>query len=126
MESRRPRLGWRGKFAVAFRGLGVAVRGESSFCVHFVATLIAVMALVTFECSPGEWAVILVVVGLVYTAELMNTAIEILFRGFDQPTRDRVYPALDVSAGAVLAASLAAVVVGIAVFGPKLWMVAGR
>lgn len=126
MERCRPRLGWRGKFAVAFRGVGVAVRGESSFCVHFVAALVAVLALVTFECSPAEWAAVLLVVGLVFTAELVNTAVEILFKGFDQATRDRVYPALDVSAGAVLAASLTAVAVGVAVFGPKLWAAAGR
>lgn len=124
MDSRRPRRGWRGKFAVALSGVGVAVRGESSFCVHSFAAVVAVLALVAFECPPAEWATVLLAVGLVFTAELVNTSVEILFRGFDQPTRDRVYPALDVAAGAVLAASVCAVSVGVAVFGPKLWMAA--
>ena len=124
MDRPRKRTSWRRKFAVALQGVGVAVRSESSFCVHLFAAAAALMALVAFECRPGEWAAVLLAVGLVFTAELFNTAIEILFRGFDQPTRDRVYPALDVSAGAVLAASACAVAVGLAVFGPRLWAAA--
>ena len=122
----RGRTGWRRKFAVAFRGVGVAVRSESSFCVHAFFAAAALSALVAFECAACEWAAVLLAIGVVVAAELANTAVEILFRGFDQPTRDRVYPALDVSAGAVLAASACAAAVGLAVFGPKLWAAAGR
>ena len=54
------------------------------------------------------------------TAELFNSAIETLFRGLDEATRERAWPALDVAAGAVLLASLTAVVVGLLIFLPKL------
>ena len=59
-------------------------------------------------------------IGLVLTAELFNSAVETLFRGLDEATKDRVWPALDISAGAVLLASLTAVAVGLLMFVPKL------
>lgn len=123
-ESRR-RTGWRRKFAVAARGIKVAVRAESSFCVHLFFAVASVLALVALDCSATEWALILVCVGGVLACELMNTAVETLFRGFDAPTRDRVYPALDIAAGAVLVASLTAVAVGGAVFGRHLLALKG-
>ena len=54
------------------------------------------------------------------TAELFNSAVETLFRGLDDATRERAWPALDVAAGAVLLASLSAIVVGVAIFGWRL------
>ncbi len=116
----RRRPSWKRKFAAALSGVRAGVQGESSFCVHIFAAACAVAALVAFGCTSAEWAAVLGVIGLVMTAELMNTALETLFRGFDQPTRDRVYVALDVAAGAVLMASAAAVAVGVAVFGKHL------
>ena len=54
------------------------------------------------------------------TAELFNSALETLFRGLDEPTQERAWPALDIAAGAVLLASFVAVVVGMLIFLPKL------
>ncbi len=119
--SRRRRTDWRRKFAVALSGVKIAVRAESSFCVHLFFAVAAVLALVALDCTATEWALVLLCVGGVITCELMNTAIETLFRGFDAPTRDRVYPALDIAAGAVLTASLTAAAVGCVVFGRHLW-----
>jgi diacylglycerol kinase len=56
----------------------------------------------------------------VLTAELFNSAVETLFRHLDEPLRDRAYPALDIAAGAVLVASVAAAVVGVIVLGSNL------
>ena len=52
-------------------------------------------------------------IGLVLTAELFNSAVETLFRGLDEPTRERAWPALDIAAGAVLLASVFAAAVGV-------------
>ena len=54
------------------------------------------------------------------TAELFNSAVETLFRGLDEATKERVWPGLDIAAGAVLLASLTAGVVGLLIFLPKL------
>ncbi len=117
---RRPRRPWRAKFRAAFRGLKLGVRGHSSFSVHFFFTALVLAAAVVFQCPAWEWCALLGCVGLVLTAELFNSAVETLFRGLDEATRERAWPCLDVAAGAVLMASIVSVVVGCVVFVPRL------
>jgi diacylglycerol kinase len=59
-------------------------------------------------------------IGVVFTAELFNSAIETLHRGLDEDTRERNHQALDIAAGAVLMACIAAAVVGALIFGMRL------
>ena len=67
-----------------------------------------------------EWCVLLGCITLVITTELMNSALETLFRGLDESTKERAWPALDIAAGAVLFASIAAAVLGLLVLLPHL------
>jgi diacylglycerol kinase len=110
---RRPR---RDKFKRAFRGLKLGIRGHSSFAVHFFFAALVLAAAAIFKCDLLEWCVLIGCIGLVLTTELFNSALETLFRGLDEATRDRVWPALDVAAGAVLMASLTAAVIGSIIF----------
>jgi diacylglycerol kinase len=116
----RRRRPWRAKFRDALRGLKLGIRGHSSFFVHFFAAALVVAAGFVLGCNALEWCVLLGCIGLVLTAELFNSAVETLFRGLDEPTKERVWPALDIAAGAVLVASLTAAAVGLAIFLPKL------
>jgi diacylglycerol kinase (ATP) len=61
----------------------------------------------------------------VLTAELFNSAIETLFRDLDEATKARVWPALDIAAGAVLLASLTAAVIGALIFLSRLYVLLG-
>jgi diacylglycerol kinase len=112
----RPRQTWRRKFAVAFRGIKLGVRGNSSFFVHIFFTALVVATAVVLRCDLLEWCVLLGCIGLVMTAELFNSAIETLFRGLDEATRERAWPALDIAAGAVLVASITAAALGGIIF----------
>ncbi len=116
----RPRRSWRDKFRAAFRGMKLGIRGHSSFFVHFffAALVVAVGFVVWLE--PLEWCVVVGCIGMVMVAELFNSAVETMFRALDEGTRERAWPALDIAAGAVLAASLFAAVIGLVVFVPKL------
>jgi diacylglycerol kinase len=107
---------WRDKFRVAFRGIKMGIRGHSSFAVHFFFTALVLAAAVSLRCGVLEWCLLLGCIGMVLTAELFNSAVETLFRGLDQPTRERVWPCLDIAAGAVLLASVVAAVIGSIVF----------
>jgi diacylglycerol kinase len=108
----RPRLSWRAKFRVAFRGLKLGIRGHSSFSVHFFFAALVLAAGYVLECELWQWCVLLGCIGFVLTAELFNSAVETLFHNLDEATRDRAWPALDVAAGAVLMASLFAALIG--------------
>jgi diacylglycerol kinase len=112
----RPRKSWRRKFGAAFRGVKLGVRGHSSFFVHFFFTALVVAAAAVLRCGLVQWCLLIGCIGLVLTAELFNSAVETLFRGLDEETRERTWPCLDIAAGAVLLASITASVVGALVF----------
>ena len=116
----RPRRSWRKKFAEAFRGIKLGVRGHSSFFVHFFFAALVLVVATALGCGPLQWCVLIGCIGLVLTAELFNSAIETLFRGLDEHTKQQTWPALDVAAGAVLLASLTASVIGLIVFVTRL------
>jgi diacylglycerol kinase len=111
-----PRKSWRAKFRAAFRGFKIGVRGHSSFSVHFFFTALVLAAALVLRCSLWQWCGLLGCIGLVLTAELFNSAIETLFRGLDEQTRERTWPCLDVAASAVLLASITASCVGSLIF----------
>lgn len=117
----KARRSWRAKFRDAFRGLKLGIRGHSSFFVHFFFAALVLAAAVVFHCTPLEWCLLLGCMGFVLTAEMFNSAIETLFRGLDDETKQRTYPCLDISAGAVLMASIASAVIGCIIFLPRMW-----
>jgi diacylglycerol kinase len=96
----------------------LGIRGHSSFFVHFFVAALVMLAAAVLRCNVTAWCILLLCIGMVFTAELFNSALETLFRNLDERTKTRAYPALDVAAGAVLIASLAAALVGGIVF---LW-----
>jgi diacylglycerol kinase len=124
--SPRPPRPWRRKFGDAYRGLKLGMRGQSSFAVHFFFTALVVAAAVALGCELVEWCLLLGCIGMVLVAELFNSAVETLFRGLDEATKQRVWPCLDIAAGAVLLASGVAVVIGSLIFinrlAPLLWL----
>ena len=107
---------WRDKFREALRGLKFGVRGQSSFFVHFFFAALVIAAALVLRCPLIEGCVLLGCIGLVLVAELFNSAIETLFRGLEEEARDRVWPCLEIAAGAVLLASGFAVVIGGLIF----------
>jgi diacylglycerol kinase len=116
----KPRRRWRNKFEDAFRGVKLGVRGHSSFFVHFFFAALVLAAAIVMRCDALEWCLLLGCIGLVFTAELFNSAIETLFHGQDAGTKARTKGALDIAAGAVLMASATALVVGSIIFSLRL------
>jgi diacylglycerol kinase len=116
VPARKPRRPWRHKFGDAFRGLKFGIRGHSSFSVHFFFGALVITGAIVLDCSLEQWCLLLGCIGMVLTAELFNSAVETLFRGLDEPTRQRTWQCLDIAAGAVLLASLTATIIGAAIF----------
>lgn len=114
--SARPPRRWRDKFADAFRGLKLGIRGQSSFFVHFFVAAAALAAAWVMSLDWVSWCLLLLCIGMVLTAEMFNSALETFCRGLDEPSRNRCAPALDIAAGAVLLAASTAILVGGAIF----------
>jgi diacylglycerol kinase len=117
----RPRRSWKSKFRDAFRGLKLGVRGHSSFFVHFFFAALVLAAGVVLRCGAVEWCLLFGCIGMVLTAELFNSAVETIYRGLDKETKVRIRPCLDIAAGAVLLASIAAAIIGSIVFLGRLF-----
>jgi diacylglycerol kinase len=74
-----------------------------------------------FHISELEWLAIILVSGLVLTAEVLNTALEELCDMLRDTHDPHVGKIKDLAAGAVLLASATALIVGLIIFLPKLW-----
>lgn len=104
-------------FAYAAEGIAYAVRNERNFRFHLCAAVFVLWASGFYEFSPGEYCVMFLCIGLVTSAELINTAVE---KAVDLQTDGkydgRAKAAKDCSAGAVLISSFFAALCGIKLF----------
>ena len=107
-------------FKYAFYGIFVAFRDERSMQIHGVMTLLVVIAMIVLKVNEAEILVLILNIGLVWVAELVNTALEESFDLQTQATHPQVKIGKDVAAGAVLVASLVAMLSGCIIFIPKL------
>lgn len=107
-------------FTYALAGFKETVIKERNMKIHLLAAFLAVLTGYALKLSRWEWGLLILTISMVLTAEMINTAIE---RAVDLVT-DNYHPlakaAKNVAAGAVFLTALAAVVMGILVFGPHL------
>ncbi len=111
---------WRSKFADAFRGVKLGVRGQSSFFVHFFIAAAVVAAGVTMNCSLVEWCLLALSIAGVLAAEMFNSALEALAKSITSDHDPYVAAALDIGSAAVLLAAIGAATVGGIIFGNRL------
>lgn len=106
-------------FSYAFDGLFHFLKREHNAWIHLAATVIVIALSFIFPVSRSEAIALVFAIGLVWMAELFNTAIE---KMMDFSTTEKL-PAVkfikDVSAAAVLVSSIMALVVGCIIFIPK-------
>ena len=104
-------------FYYAFEGIIGAVRRETHLRFHIMIAVLIMIFAYFFGITKTEWAILLVDIGMVISAELINTAIE---KTVDTATKD-ILPtaklAKDAGAGAVLVLAIVSIFVGICLFG---------
>ena len=117
--------GWVTKFVNAAAGIVTAFRTESSFYIHLPIALAVVLLAIFLRVTAVELSILLLCIALVLVAELLNTAVESLARAITEDFDRDIQKALDVAAGGVLVASILAGLVGLIIFGNRifdLWM----
>lgn len=116
----KPRRTGTAKFADALRGLAAAIRTQSSFAVHLLATVVVVAAAAVLHVSAVKWCLLVFACATVLTTEMFNTALERMAAAVHPQHSPLVGQALDIASGAVLVASLGAAAIGAIVFIPRL------
>jgi undecaprenol kinase len=107
-------------FGFALKGWRIALH-ERNMLVHVLAVVVVVSAGFYFQVSAGEWLALIIVMGMVLMAELFNTALEVLCGAVTSEWREDIGRVKDLSSGAVLIAAVTAIVVGVVVFGGKIY-----
>jgi diacylglycerol kinase len=107
-------------FYYAFKGLADVVRSQANMRIHLLAAAAALFAAWFFNISPGEWMILILVIGMVLSAEVMNTAIEYLTDLISPAQHPLAGKAKDAAAAAVLLCALTAVIVGSIIFLPRI------
>jgi diacylglycerol kinase len=108
-------------FRFAFAGIAYALRTQRNARVHAVTACLVIVAGIYFQISTVEWAILALTIGTVFSAEMLNTVAELAVDLLTQHYHPMAKVAKDVGAGAVLVAAIAAVGVGVAIFGPRVW-----
>jgi len=109
----------------ALRGIGLALRREHNMWIHAIATASVCGLGGWMEVSALEWCALVFAIAIVWIAELLNTAFELLCDAVMPDPNPLVAKAKDVSAGAVLVSALFAAVVAAIIFAPRLARILG-
>ncbi len=108
-------------FRHAVRGAARLIARERNARIHLAATLAVVLLALWLRVSPGEWCWLIGASALVWTAEALNTAIELLgdatSGGSDHPL---VGKAKYVAAAGVLLAAMGAALIGVIILLPQV------
>ena len=107
-------------FSFAGQGIWRAVATQRNMKVHLLAAALVVAGGVIERVTATDWACLALAIGLVLTAETLNTVIETLTDLCTEQYHPLAKAAKDMAAGAVLLASASAVGVAVAVFLPRL------
>lgn len=105
----------------AFAGLAWALRTQRNLQVHAMALGSAAALGWWLRIAAWEWCAVLLSSGMVWAAELLNTAVEVLADRVSTAREEPIRIAKDVAAAGVLVSAIAALAVGLVIFAPKLW-----
>lgn len=108
-------------FKYAFAGLWVMLKTQHNAWIHFIATVITIVLAVLYQLTAVEWCLIILAIVSVWMAEALNTAFEFLADVTTPEFHPLVKKSKDVAAGAVLITAIGAVLIGLIVFGPKVF-----
>lgn len=107
-------------FKFAFKGWAYVLRTQKNAWIHLAATTLVIAVGVWLAISRYEWAIILLVIGIVWIAEFLNTSLESILDIASPERHPLARIAKDVGAAAVLIAAVVAIAVGLIILGPPL------
>ncbi|MGE5463695.1 MAG: diacylglycerol kinase family protein [Syntrophothermus sp.] len=108
-------------FRYAFHGWGYVLRTQHNAWIHSLIASVVIVLGLWLGIEPRDWAILVLTIAMVFTAEFINTAIEAVVDLASPSHHPLAKVGKDVGAAAVLIAALAAILVGLLILGPPLW-----
>lgn len=107
-------------FRFAFNGIRLLIRNEHNAWIHCAAAIAVIAAGLFFGLSKMEWIAVTIVIGAVFAAEAVNSAIESLADFVSPDYAETIKKTKDLAASSVLIMAIAAAIVGLIIFIPKI------
>lgn len=107
-------------FKFAFNGIKLLITREHNAWIHCFAAVCVIIAGFTFSISTTEWIAVTFAIGTVLAAEAVNSSIEAIADFVSPGYNEAIKRTKDLAAGAVLILAIAAAIVGLIIFVPKI------
>ncbi len=104
----------------AIDGILYVLRSQHNAWIHAAGTILVAAAGFFFHLGAAEWCWIVLAATSVWTAEALNTALELLADAATKEFHPLIGQAKDVAAGAVLVTAIGALIIGGIVFWPHV------
>jgi diacylglycerol kinase (ATP) len=108
-------------FRYAFSGWWFVIRTQRNAWIHAVISIAVIIVSFWLGLGERDWAVIVVAIAMVWTAEFLNTALEAVVDLASPEQNKLARVGKDVGAAAVLIAAGSAALIGFLILGPPLW-----
>lgn len=105
----------------AFLGMLRLIKTEASIQIQFVIAIIVTVAGFYYSISNTEWIMQCFAIGMVMSIEGLNTAVEEIANFIHPNHHPKIGIIKDVAAGAVFIASIAASIIGLIIYFPKIF-----
>ncbi|MBC7877979.1 MAG: diacylglycerol kinase family protein [Anaerolineales bacterium] len=109
-------------FRHALRGMFYVLRTQRNAWIHGAVAFVVLIVGLWIGLPARDWAVIVLTTALVFFAEFINTSIEAIVDLASPEHHPLAKVGKDVGAAAVLISAIAAVLVGLLILGPPLWL----
>ncbi len=107
-------------FRFAVNGLSSLLINEHNSRIHLIAAIISIAMGIVLKLNFFEWSLLIIVIGIVFISELINTSLETLADIIDPKWNKMIMMAKDYSAASVLISAIVALIVGCLIMIPKL------
>ena len=108
-------------FRYAFGGWWYVIRTQRNAWIHAVVSLAVLGIAIWLGLNRYDWALIIIAIAMVWTAEFINTALEAIVDLASPEQHELARISKDVGASAVLIAAGSSALIGLIILGPPLW-----
>jgi diacylglycerol kinase len=108
-------------FKHAFEGIWHALLNEPNFRVQIIIVVVACVLGIYYKINNTEWGLLVISMGLLLTAEMVNTVVEEFLDVLVKEHHDGVKIIKDMAAGFVLISATVALIILYLVFGHRMF-----